>query len=77
MFIFNQCGVQIFMLVYVDDIVIVGSTAALVEGLIHFHTLSYQGSEPWIGSGVQFRGHDTYAAQICARLVASGKHGEL
>jgi hypothetical protein len=34
LFIYNQRGVQIFMLVYVDDIVIAGSTAAVVDGLV-------------------------------------------
>jgi histone deacetylase 1/2 len=34
LFIFNQRGVQVFMLVYVDDIVIAGSTTAVVEGLV-------------------------------------------
>jgi histone deacetylase 1/2 len=34
LFIFNQAGVQVFMLVYVDDIVIAGSTPAAVEGLV-------------------------------------------
>lgn len=34
LFIFNRSGVQVFMLVYVDDIVIAGSTPAAVEGLV-------------------------------------------
>jgi len=34
LFIFNQAGVQVFMMVYVDDIVIVGSTSVAVEGLV-------------------------------------------
>jgi hypothetical protein len=34
LFTFQHDGVQIFMLVYVDDIVIVGSTPAAVERLV-------------------------------------------
>ncbi|XP_071681397.1 uncharacterized mitochondrial protein AtMg00810-like [Lolium perenne] len=62
-------GVQVFMLVYVDDIVIAGSTTAVVEGLVRSRLPLFLsrilafGIFPWIGSVVQFRGHDTYAAQ--------------
>jgi hypothetical protein len=34
LFIFSQSGVQIYMLVYVDDIVIAGSTSGAVDGLV-------------------------------------------
>ena len=34
LFIFDQRGVQIYMLMYVDDIVIAGSTTTAVDGLV-------------------------------------------
>ena len=34
LFIFDKHGVQIYMLVYMDDIVIAGSTTAVVDGMV-------------------------------------------
>jgi hypothetical protein len=34
LFAFDQDGIQLFMVVYVDDIVIAGSTPATVESLV-------------------------------------------
>jgi histone deacetylase 1/2 len=41
LFIFNEGGVQVFMLVYVDDIVIAGSTAAVVDRLVQTLSASF------------------------------------
>ena len=41
LFIFSRDGVQIYMLVYVDDIVIAGSTPGAVDGLVRSLSASF------------------------------------
>jgi hypothetical protein len=41
LFIFRRDGVQIFMLVYVDDIVIVGSTPKAIERLVRSLSIAF------------------------------------
>ena len=69
LFIFSQGDVHIYILVYVDDIVIAGSTSAVVDRLVQSLSDSFPIKDlgaarvlPWTGSILSFRGHDIDSA---------------
>ena len=83
LFFFRYRDVQIYMLVYVDDIVIAGSSPRAVDGLSCPRCqFSYQGPWAvgvfsWSGSVLQFMGDDIDSTEVCLGSFTPCEHGEL
>ena len=78
LFIFSRDGVQIYMLVYVDDIVIAGSTPVVVDRLVQslaatFPIKDMGKLEYFLGLEASYHsgGDDRYSTEVCIRSSSS------
>jgi hypothetical protein len=66
LFFFSRDGIEIYMLVYVDDIVISGSTSEAVDRLVHALAASFPIKDMSDWKHLTIQGHDIDSAEVCA-----------